>query len=103
ALFQILPALLLIAVLSFSAAVIRPLVLTTIQNEASDEVRATVLSMQSLMFAALLAVSEPILGSIADQSGFPAIYVGLAGALGLFMVLVFWRGRPYFARRFVSM
>jgi MFS-type transporter involved in bile tolerance (Atg22 family) len=89
------PALLSIAVISFVTAVLRPLVLNRIQNEVSDDVRATVLSMQSLMFTLLLAISEPILGVIADRSGLPAAYIMLAGSLGMLTLFLFWRSRQH--------
>src|SRR5207244_2276413 len=50
ALLQILPALLFIIVISLLTAVLRPLLLSRIQTEVPDNIRATILSMQSLMF-----------------------------------------------------
>ncbi|MBI1881238.1 MAG: MFS transporter [Chloroflexi bacterium] len=94
--FQLLPALLFIAVIGFVTAVLRPLVLSHIQNEVPDDIRATILSMQSLMFTLLLTISEPILGFIADQSGLPAAYVGLAGSLSLLILFLFWKSRHHF-------
>lgn len=93
---QVVPALLLIAVMGFLTAVVRPLLLSRIQDELSDETRATMLSMQSLMFTVVAAVSQPTLGSIADHWGLPAAYVALAGALSLLMVFLFWRSRQHF-------
>ena len=100
---QILPALLFIAVISFITAVLRPLVLSRIQDEVSDDIRATILSMQSLMFTFLLAISEPILGFIADQSGLPAAYVGLAGSLSILILFLFWTSRHHFPRTHTKM
>jgi MFS family permease len=95
-LLQILPALLFIAIIGFVTAVLRPLLLNRIQNEVPDDVRATVLSMQSLMFTFLLAISEPALGIVADQSGLPAAYFGLAGGLSILVLLLLLKSRRYF-------
>jgi predicted MFS family arabinose efflux permease len=99
---QIVPALLFVAVIAFITAALRPLVLGRIQAEVSDYVRATILSMQSLMFTFLLAISEPVLGMIADRSGLPAAYAGLAGGLGLLVLLLFLVGRHHFPKAAVS-
>ena len=93
---QILLALLLIIAISFITAALRPLVLSRIQNEVSDDIRATMLSMQSLMTTLLLAICEPILGVIADQSGLPAAYFGLAGSLGILILWLLWQSRRHF-------
>jgi MFS family permease len=96
ALLQILPALLFIAIIGFVTAVLRPLLLNSIQNEVPDDVRATVLSMQSLMFTFLLTISEPALGFVADRSGLPTAYLGLAGSLGILVPLLLLKSRRYF-------
>jgi hypothetical protein len=61
------------------------------QHELSDENRATMLSMQSLIFTMVAALSQPTLGAVADSFGLPAAYVALAGALSAVMLVVFWR------------
>lgn len=93
---QVLPALLLIAVMGFLTAVVRPLLLSRIQNELSDDTRATMLSMQSLMFTCVAAISQPTLGAVADHWGLPAAYVALAASVSLLMVFVFWKSRRHF-------
>lgn len=90
---QTLPALLLVAVIGFVTAVLRPLVLSRIQHEVPDSIRATMLSMQSLVFTTFVAVCEPLLGLVADRSGFPAAYLWLAGGLGVLTFLLMWRRR----------
>ena len=87
--------LLVIALLSFLAVLIEPLVRDIIQNEVSDDIRATVLSMQSLLFTFFLAITEPILGFIADRFELSATYYSLAGLFAVFCVLLFWKGRGW--------
>ena len=99
---QIFPALLFVAVIGFVTAVLRPLVLSRIQNGVPDDIRATILSMQSLLFTILVAMSEPILGFIADQSGLPAAYIGLAGSLGILSLFLFWKSRHHFPQAVMS-
>jgi len=98
AVFQKLPVLIFIAVIGFFTSVIRPILLNQIQNEVSDEVRATIISMNSLMNTVIAAISQPTLGFVADQSGFPAAYLGFAGGLGILLLLLFWKGHPYLLR-----
>jgi MFS family permease len=93
---QVLPALLFIAVISFLTAVVQPLLMRRIQHEVADEIRATMLSMQSLMFTFLLAISQPTLGVIADHAGLPAAYFGLAGGLSMLVLFLFWKSRRHF-------
>jgi predicted MFS family arabinose efflux permease len=94
--FQIPAALLFVGLLSFAAAVARPLVLNRIQAQVPDGLRATILSMQSLLATLLVTVTEPILGSVADHSGLPASYVALGGGLGLLVLCLLWISRSYF-------
>jgi MFS family permease len=93
--FQVLPALLLIAVMGFLTAVVRPMLVSRIQEELSDDIRATMLSMQSLTFTIVAAVSQPSLGAIADHWGLPAAYVALAASVSLLMVGLFWKSRQH--------
>jgi predicted MFS family arabinose efflux permease len=95
AVFQKLPVLIFIAVIGFFTSVIRPILLNQIQNEVSDEVRATIISMNSLMNTVIAAISQPTLGFVADKSGFPAAYLGFAGGLGILLLFLFWKGHPY--------
>ena len=71
---QQLPALAFAAIISFVTAALRPIVMNRIQNEVSDKIRATVLSFQSLLFALVAVVIEPILGYVADHSGLASAY-----------------------------
>jgi len=95
AVFQKLPVLVFIAVIGFFTSVIHPILLSRIQNEVSDDVRATIISMNSLMNTVIAAISQPTLGLIADQSGFPAAYVAFAGSLGILIMFLFWKGHRH--------
>src|SRR5215208_5419975 len=93
--FQKLPVLVFIAVIGFFTSIVRPILLNRIQNEVSDDVRATVISMNSLMNTVIAAISQPSLGFVADRSGFPAAYVGFVGGLGILMLVLLWKGRHH--------
>jgi MFS family permease len=93
---QQLPALLFAAIISFTTAAIRPILMNRLQNEVTDNIRATVISMQSLLFALVIAFVEPLMGYVADRSGLPAAYFVMAGGLTLLILLLFWRSRGRF-------
>lgn len=94
--FQQLPALVFVALIGFVTAALRPLVLNRMQHEVPDAIRATVLSMQSLVFTIVVAVIEPLLGLVADQAGLPASYLALAAGLSILAVGLLWRSRAIF-------
>jgi hypothetical protein len=48
------------------------------------------------VFTLLLTMSEPVLGSIADRSGLPASYFGLAGGLSLLTLFPLWTSHHHF-------
>jgi MFS family permease len=93
---QVLPALGLVAVMGFWASVVRPHIVHRIQQETPDAVRATVLSMQSVLFTVCVALVEPLLGFTADELGLPAVYLLLAGLLGLAAWVLLRRSRGVF-------
>jgi MFS family permease len=93
---QALPALFFIVLISFVTAAQRPIVLSTIQGEVADNIRATLLSMQSLMFTVVAAIAQPTLGFVADHAGLPAAYVALAGSLCILILFLFWASRHHF-------
>jgi predicted MFS family arabinose efflux permease len=92
---QVMPALLLIGVMGFVTAVVRPILISRMQHELSDANRATMLSMQSLTFTMVAAISQPTLGAVADSFGLPAAYIALAGALSIVMVVVYWQAHQH--------
>jgi predicted MFS family arabinose efflux permease len=93
---QVLSALFFMVVVSFVTAVQRPSVLSYIQSEVSDDIRATLLSMQSLMFTIVAAIAQPTLGFVADQAGLPAAYVALAGSLSFLILFLLWASYHHF-------
>ena len=66
-----------------------------IQEELSDDIRSTMLSMQSLTFTIVAAVSQPTLGVVADHWGLPAAYIALAASVSLLMVVLFRKSRQH--------
>ena len=92
---QTILSLLLIVVLSLLTEIARPLVTNIIQQAVSSKVRATVLSMQSLLFTLFLAITEPALGFVADRFGLSAAYLGLIIILSLFSLFLFWQRRRW--------
>jgi MFS family permease len=72
-------ALLLLAAWSFVAAITRPMRQAYMNGVIPSEQRATVLSFDSLMGSAGGVVAQPILGRVADVSGYAASYVVAAG------------------------
>ncbi len=93
---QIFPALFFIILISFLTAAQHPVVLSSIQAGVSDDARATLLSMQSLMGTGVAAIAQPTLSLIADQAGLPTMYVVPAASLGMLMLFFFWASRHHF-------
>ncbi len=96
AIFQSLPALTAVGLIGLFTNLARPLAMGRLQKQADDSVRATLLSLQSLLFTLIVAVIEPTMGVFADRSGLPSSYVVLALALALLLTLLFSKGRRYF-------
>ena len=94
--FQVAPALLFVLTIGFTTTVLRPLVLGRIQKQVSNDIRATMISMQSLMFTFLLVLTQPTLAFVADRAGLPTAYTVLALALGLLVSGLFWASRRHF-------
>ena len=72
-------ALLLLAGSSFVVAVTRPMRQAYLNGVIPSEQRATVLSFDSLMGSAGGVVAQPVLGRVADVSGYAASYMVAAG------------------------
>jgi len=89
------PALAFIAVVGFVTAIQRPILYNRIQTEVPDHVRATVLSILSLASTAIAGITQTVVGAVADRSGLPAAYAGLAVIVGLPSLVVLVVGRRY--------
>jgi MFS family permease len=72
-------ALLLLAGSSFVVAITRPMRQAYLNGVIPSEQRATVLSFDSLMGSAGGVVAQPVLGRVADVSGYAASYMVAAG------------------------
>lgn len=85
-------ALALVAVWSFSWAVVSPLRQSFLNGEIPSAQRATVLSFDSLMGSAGGVVVQPALGRVADASGYAGSYLVSAGIQALALPFV-WLAR----------
>jgi len=85
-------ALALVAVWSFSWAVVGPLRQSFLNGEIPSAQRATVLSFDSLMGSAGGVVVQPALGRVADVSGYAASYLVSAGIQAVALPFV-WLAR----------
>lgn len=74
---------LLLALLSLCSSSFRPLLSTLVNRLIPSEQRATILSLQSLLFTLLLAASEPLLGWLGDAQGLGAVLAAQATAVAL--------------------
>ena len=81
-----LAGLIFIGILGFLIAAVGPIVNEIIQHEVTDEVRATVFSLRSLLLTLALAGIEPPLGILADIRGLSSVYYVLAAMYGVFFI-----------------
>lgn len=91
-----LPGLALLPVVPFLSSVLRPALMAGVNREISSNVRATVLSTQSLLWALVLSVLSPVVGNIADRSAgaaFLAMALTLLGSAALLRALA--RGKRW--------
>ena len=77
----------IMVLLSFGQGVFRPLLALLLNEQASAAVRATLLSLQSLVYTLIIASLQPLAGVLGDHWGVPASFAALAcvttGALAL--------------------
>ncbi len=80
------------ALAAFAAPAVRPLVESIILRHTPGSIRATILSVDNLIFRLLLAGLEPFVGRIADTYSLPTAFVvlGVGVGLGLAAVLGLW-------------
>lgn len=95
---QTLPSLAFIPVMGFLTAVLRPMLMNRVQGEVSDDVRATVISMGSVMWTVASAISQPTMAYVADHAGFSMAYFGLAGVLSVLVVVLLGISRHHFPK-----
>jgi hypothetical protein len=79
----------------FTAAV-RPTIENVINRQTPGAVRATILSVDSLLFRLMMTLLEPGVGLAADTYGLPVAFTGMAllsGGLMLILMLSWWRVR----------
>ena len=91
----------LFALTGFATAISTPLIESIILRQTPGAVRATVLSVDSLLNRFLLALLGPGIGLLADHYGLPSafIWVGLGFGLLTLLVLLFWQREVRLASR----
>jgi hypothetical protein len=82
----------LFALTGFASAVTGPLIESTILRQIPGSIRATILSVDSLLHRILLAVASPLIGYVADQNGLPVAFicVGVGFGITLAVLLYLW-------------
>ena len=83
----------LFASTGFITAATTPAIESLINRQTPGAVRATILSVDSLLFRLLTALLEPGVGLVADSYGLPTAFVGMAilHGLTLLTLLVLWK------------
>lgn len=87
------PVLAIAALLSFLFSLTQPILLTVLQSRVSNQARATLLSIQSLLSTVFLTFTEPPLGISADRFGVASAYLWMAGLVAIFLIPLLLRGR----------
>lgn len=87
----------LFALVGFATSAINPVIEAVILRQTPSPIRATILSVDSLLFRLLLAVVEPGLGVLGDAAGLPRAFLVLAigGGVSQMVVLVLWWRAQY--------
>jgi len=82
------------ASIGFFTAAASPTVENAINRQTPGAVRATILSVDSLLFRLMTALLEPGVGLMADSYGLTAGFIGMAilHGLGMLIVLALWKG-----------
>lgn len=80
------PILAVLILAAFLFALAQPVLLAVLQDHAPDAVRATLLSIQSLLATVFLMITEPGLGVLADRFSVPAAYLGMAALIVIFLL-----------------
>jgi MFS family permease len=85
-----------LAVVGLATSAVTPVVEAMILQHAPAEVRATILSVDSLVFRLLWAVVEAGLGVLGDAYGLPVAFLtlGVGSGISLLVVLTLWGRLP---------
>jgi MFS family permease len=81
------------ALSGFAVSATRPLVEGLILSRTPGAVRATILSVDSLIFRVMLAAVEPGVGVIADRYGLPTAFLLMGASFGVLILVVMLRWR----------
>ena len=95
--FSHIGGLLLFTLTVFAASAARPTIEDIMMKETPGKVRATILSLDSLIFRLMLAGVNPFAGIVAEAYSLPTAFIllGLSAGAFLGLNLVFWsRSRP---------
>jgi hypothetical protein len=95
--FRAVPVLLVFALTSFLFAIVQPLLGAVVHGRIANTVRATFLSIQSLLATIFLTITEPGLGIVADRYGAHTAFTGMAVLLLVFCAPLVWQGRKLLA------
>ncbi len=80
---------------AFLFALTQPVLLAVLQSYAPDEIRATLLSIQSLLAMVFLIFTEPALGVLSDRFGVAYSYLGMTALIVIFLLpLALHRSHP---------
>jgi MFS family permease len=85
-----------LAVVGLATSAVTPVIEAMILRHAPAEVRATILSVDSLLFRLLWAVVEAGLGVLGDAYGLPTAFLvlGIGSGISLLVVLTLWGRLP---------
>ena len=83
----------LFVIVGFASAVTTPLRESIILRQTPGSVRATILSVDSLIFRVLLAAIGPAIGIFADSFGLPSAFIGAGIGVGLLILWLMSRWR----------
>jgi len=72
------PIVVMFTFIAFASGLARPVLSTLLNMEIPSEQRATILSLQALLWTVLLALVEPALFALAESIGMP-LTIGAAG------------------------
>lgn len=70
-------------VMGFCSSALRPALAAMLNRMIPSNRRATVLSMQSLLFTLMLAGTQTLLSTVVDYSGFPTFFLILSALVGI--------------------